>query len=313
MIGGHKDHRFTAWLVHVPLLVLSATMLVPLAFMFVTALATPEQALAPTDSWRDLIVPRTWRWMNFVEVWRLVPFLRYYMNSLVVALLVTAGQVATSACAAFAFSRLRWPGRDRLFLAYLATMMIPQSVTMIPNFILMKLLPDWLAQTIPVIDWTSWRYLGPHDGATFVGRLVGLDSYFALIVPGMFSAYGTFLLRQFMLSIPRELDEAAKIDGCNYWQIFSRVITPLSLPGVATLTIFTFMGVWSSYLWPLVTTNQDVLRTLPVGLQAFQGQYGSDWHLLMAAALLMLLPVIAIFIIGQKFFIRGLVIGAVKG
>ncbi len=159
----------------------------------------------------------------------------------------------------------------------------------------------------------AMRYLGTGADAPLIGRLIGLDSYFALIIPAMFSAYGTFLLRQFMLSIPRELEEAAHIDGCGYWRIFHVIILPLSLPGLATLTTFTFMGAWGSLLWPLVMTNMDEMRTLPLGLQAFQGQYGTEWHLMMAAALLMLLPVVVTFLIGQRFFISGLTVGAVKG
>lgn len=301
------------WAWHLPLLLASVTFLLPLAFMIATALAEPGEALQPTESISAMVVPQSWRWENFIEVWRIVPFLRYYVNSLFVAGAITVGQVFTSACAAYAFSRLQWPGRDRLFLAYLATMMVPGAVTMIPNFVVMRMLPEWLDWILPFVQWGEPRFLGLTEGAPAVGRLVGLDSYFTLVVPGMFSAYGTFLLRQFMLGLPREIDEAAKIDGCGYWRLFSRIILPLTLPGLATLTIFTFMGAWSSLLWPLVTTNSDALRTLPLGLQAFQGQYGTEWHLMMAAALLMLLPIVVIFLIGQKYFVQGLTVGSVKG
>lgn len=305
-------NRF-GFLWHIPLILLGVTFLLPLAFMLATALSRPGEAMQATDSFTAMLWPRSWQWENFAEVWRVVPFLRYYANSLFVAVVVTCGQVFTSACAAYAFSRLRWPGRDKLFLAYLATMMVPHSVTMLPNFVAMKILPEWLTAVLPGIDWLAMRYIGSGPDAIPIGRLVGLDSYFALIVPGMFSAYGTFLLRQFFLGLPKELDEAAKIDGCSYWQIFRLVIIPLALPGLATLTIFTFMGIWGSFLWPLVVTNQEFLRVLPVGLQAFQGQYGTEWHLMMAAALLMLLPIVGIFLAGQRFFVSGLTIGAVKG
>lgn len=304
-----KPSRF--W--HVFLVLMGVTMLAPLAFMVTTALSSPEKAMQATDNVLEMLVPREWHWENFVRVWEVVPFLRYYFNSLFIAIMVTAGQVFTSACAAYAFARLNWPGRNKLFLCYLATMMVPGSVTMLPNFVAMKMAPELLAQAFPWVDWMSMRYLGTGPDAPFVGRLIGLDSYFALTVPAMFSAYGTFLLRQFMLSIPRELEEAAHIDGCGYWRIFRIIILPLSLPGLATLTIFTFMGAWGSFLWPLVMINQDELRTLPLGLQAFQGQYGTEWHLMMAAALLMLLPVVVIFLLGQRFFISGLTVGAVKG
>lgn len=288
-------------------------MLLPLAFMMVTALAAPGEAMKASESFAEMIVPRSWRWENFAEVWDIIPFGRYYVNSLLVALVVTVGQTFTSACAAYAFSRLQWRGRDVLFTAYMATMMVPFAVTMIPNFVAMKMLPELLQQVVPWIDWMSLRVFGTVPDDPGVGRLVGLDSYFALTVPLMFSAYGTFLLRQFFIGIPRELDEAAEIDGCGHWVIFTRIILPLSLPGLATLAIFTFLGVWGNFLWPLVVTNQAELNTLPVGLLAFQGQYGTEWSLMMAAALLMLVPVVVIFLVGQRFFVAGLTVGAVKG
>jgi multiple sugar transport system permease protein len=308
-----KKLRSLLW--HVPLVLLGATMLLPLAFMLVTALAEPGKATLAANSFWDLIVPKTWRWANFAEVGRVIPFARFYANSLVVALAVTFGQVFTSACAAYAFARLEWRGRDQVFAAYLATMMVPAAVTMLPNFIAMKFLPEVLARIAPWIDWISPRVLGATLADPTVGRLAGLDSYFALVVPVMFSAYGTFLLRQFFLSIPRDIDEAAEIDGAGHWIIFTRLILPLSLPGLATLTVFTFLGTWGSFLWPLIVTNQTELGTLPLGLLAFQnaGNFGTEWHLLMAAALLILLPVIGLFLIGQRFFVAGLTAGSVKG
>lgn len=301
------------WLWHLPLVIVSASMLLPLAFMFVTALSRPGEAFQAPESVVDLVVPRTWEWTNFLRVWEIVPFLRYYINSLIVAVIMTIGKVFTSACAAYAFARLQWPGRDKIFLAYLATMMVPGSVTMLPNFIAMQTAPELMSQVMPFVDWESLRYFGFGPDAPLAGRLIGLDSYFALIVPGMFSAYGTFMLRQFLLSIPRELEEAAQIDGCSYWRIFTSVILPLTKPALAALAVFTFMGSWGNFLWPLVVTNQDELRTLPLGLQAFQGQYATEWNLMMAAALLMLLPIVVIFFLGQRYFVSGLTLGGVKG
>ncbi|HWL51737.1 MAG TPA: carbohydrate ABC transporter permease [Chthoniobacteraceae bacterium] len=305
--------RLPSPLWHLPLLALAATMLMPLAFMVSTALSSHETSLRAVDSFLELLWPAEWNWKNFAAVWEVVPFLRFYINSLVVAVLATAGQVFTSACAAYAFSRLEWRWRDRLFLAYLATMMVPGVVTMLPNFIAMKLLPEVLGALFPGVNWLDFRYLGGTTDAPFFGRLAGLDSYFALIVPAMFSAYGTFLLRQFFMGLPRDLDEAAMIDGCGHGGIFFRIILPLSLPALATLTIFTFMGNWGSFLWPLVVTNSKALQTLPLGLQAFQGQYGFEWHLMMAASLLMLAPIVLIFLFCQRFFVSGLTTGAVKG
>jgi len=307
-----KKHRWL-FLLHIPLAVIAATMITPLLFMLTTALSEPDQAMKASESIREMIFPKVWRWENFAEVWRVVPFLRYYLNSLGIACAITVGQVFTSACAAYAFARMQWKGRDIVFLAYLATLMVPGAVTMLPNFIAMKTTPEVLAQAFPTVDWLAIRYFGTGLSAPIVGRLVGLDSYFALTMPAMFSAYGTFMLRQFFLGLPKELDEAAEIDGCGHWGIFWNVILPLSKPAIASKAIFTFMGAWGSFLWPLVTTNEDALRTLPLGLQAFQGQYNTEWHLLMAASLLMLLPIVVIFLIGQRYFVGGLTVGAVKG
>lgn len=307
--------RRNRWLffLHIPLAIIAATMIAPLLFMLTTALSSPDGAMKATSSITDMLFPREWRWNNFAEVWKVVPFLRFYINSLIVAVVITSGQVFTSACAAYAFSRLQWRGRDKVFLAYLATMMVPGTVTMIPNFIALKQLPEWLSVLIPGIDWMAIRHLGTHFSDPVVGRLVGLDSYFALTIPAMFSAYGTFMLRQFFVALPRELDEAAEIDGCGHWRIFTNVIVPLSKPALASKVIFTFMGAWGSFMWPLVTINNEQLQTLPVGLQAFQGQYSTEWHLLMAASLLMLLPIVVIFLLGQRYFVSGLLIGSVKG
>ena len=292
---------------------LVALLLAPLCYLLATALASPGVGMRISDNPLALLWPAEWRWENFAEVWRVIPFSRYYANSLFVALAITAGQTLTSACAAFAFARLEWPGRDKIFLCYLATLMVPGAVTMLPNFVLMKMLPDAMAGLAPVLDWRAMRYVGSGEHAVEVGRLVGLDSYFALIAPGMFSAYGTFMLRQYFLTIPRQIDEAAKIDGCGYWRLFRSILLPLATPGLATLAIFTFVGAWSSFLWPLVVLSRDDLRTLPLALPIFQSQYGAEWHLLMAAALLMLLPSLLVFLFGQRYFVHGLAVGAVKG
>jgi multiple sugar transport system permease protein len=307
-----KPNRWL-FLLHIPLMLAGTTMLLPLFFMISTALSTEGAAMGVSDSLWHMIWPQHWNWNNFARVWEVVPFLRYYLNSLGIAFVVTVGQVFTSACAAYAFARLQWPGRDKIFFAYLATLMVPGAVTMIPNFIAMKMSPEILGSILPWIDWVSIRHWGEKFTDPVAGRLIGLDSYFALAVPAMFSAYGTFMLRQFFLGIPKELDEAAEIDGCNHWRIFTNVILPLSKPALATKTIFTFMGAWGSFLWPLIITNQEALRTLPLGLQSFQGQYATQWHLLMAASLLMLLPVLIIFLFGQRYFVSGLLVGGVKG
>jgi ABC-type glycerol-3-phosphate transport system permease component len=190
--------------------------------------------------------------------------------------------VFTSALAGYAFSRLEWPGRDKIFLAYLGTLMIPVTVTMLPNFIILRQL-NWL------------------------------DSYQALTIPAMFTAYGTFLCRQFMMGLPRDLEEAAIIDGCNFFQIFAYIILPLCTPVLTTLSILTFMGTWRSFAWPLVVTYSEDLRVLPLALFAFQGARKIEYNLLMAASLMMIIPTLLLFIFGQKFFVKGIRMGGVKG
>jgi multiple sugar transport system permease protein len=250
------------------------------------------------------------RFENYPEAWRAYPFVsfwRAYVNTLVVAGLVTLGQVATSALAAFAFARLRFPGRDVLFFAYLATMMIPGAVTMIPTFTLLKNLPlllDWLFSS-------ESRFF--ERELVVGGSVVGVDSYFALIAPRCFSAYGTFMLRQFFLGIPKELEEAATIDGCGSLGVLRHVVLPLSKPAIATLAIFTFMWAWGDFLWPLIVTSSDEIKTLPLLLQSFQGQHATRWNYLMAASATALVPMLVVFLAGQRYFIEGIKLGAVKG
>ncbi len=222
---------------------------------------------------------------NYINVWKVVPFARFYFNSLFVCAAVTIAQVTTSALAAYAFSRLKFPGRENIFFSYLATMMIPGSVTLIPVFVLMR-----------IFGW--------------------IDTYKALIIPAAFSAYGTFMLRQFFMTIPRDLEDAAKIDGCNYLGIFTHVILPLSKTALATLTVFVALGNWVSFMWPLLVTNSIEKRTLPVGLAYFQELYQyaqPDWGLLMAGSLVTMVPVMIIFLFSQKFFVEGIKLTGMKG
>ncbi len=260
------------------------------------------------DSWIREETRLDIHWENYPESWSAYPFVsfgRAYLNSIVVALLVTLGQVITSTLAAYAFARLKFPGRDLLFFGYLATMMVPGAVTMIPTFALLKNMPD------------AFNYLLGTDyfsrELVFGGKVLGIDSYFALIVPRTFSAYGTFMLRQFFLSVPKDLEDAARIDGCGSFGILRHVILPLSTPALATLAIFTFLWAWGDFLWPLVVVNSDEIKPLPLLLTSFQGQHGTQWNYMMAASVTALVPMVAIFVIGQRYFIEGIKLGAVKG
>lgn len=261
------------------------TMAGPFLWMITTSLKAPGTltAFASLDKkWWEEWIPTTFEWKNYVKVWQVIPFAKFYLNSFLVATATTLAQVATSAMSAYAFARLQFPGRDKIFFAYLATMMVPGAVTMIPVFILL-------------------RYIG------------WIDSYKAVILPAAFTAYGTFMLRQFFLTMPKELEDAAKIDGCSYFGIFWRIILPLSKPALATLTIFTFMGNWMSFMWPLIVLNSEEKFTLPIGLAYFKSVYGTDYSLLMASSLMMIFPILIVFIFNQRFFVEGIKLTGIKG
>ena len=270
----YRRGRFIAS--HVVLGLLAATMLVPFVWMILTSFK-PLAEVERLNPW-----PSRWQPRNYIEVFRQISFARYYFNSIFVAAWVTFLQCLTSAMAAYAFARLRWRGRDVVFRLYLGTLMIPGVVTMIPNYTLMV-------------------------------KLHLLDSYKGLIIPAAFTAFGTFLLRQFMLTIPRSLDEAAQIDGASHWQIFWDVILPLARPGLITLSIFTFMGNYRSFFWPLVLIKSDHLRTLPIGMLYFDSIYGRQTNLIMAATVMNIVPLIILFVATQKFLVKGIQLGAVKG
>ena len=263
---------------HAILIAGSFVMLLPFAWMLSTSLKEPRQIFTYPPVW----IPSPIAWENYATTVSVMPFGRFYFNSLVVAASVTMLQVLTSSLAAFAFARLRFRGRNALFLAYLATLMNPFQVTMIPNFILM-------------------RFLGWYD------------SYQALILPTAFSALSTFLLRQYFLGIPMDLDEAARMDGASSWRIWWQIIMPLSGPAIAALSIFTFLASWNDFLWPLVITTSLEMRTLPVGLSAFQGQYNVQWHLLMAGSVIAMLPVLIIYAVSQKWIVRGITLTGMGG
>jgi multiple sugar transport system permease protein len=220
---------------------------------------------------------------NFTHLLVRQPFGRYVFNSLLVATTVTLGQLIISSMGAYAFARLRFPGRDRLFLAYLATMVIPAQVTLIPQYVL-------------------------------VSRLGWVDSYASLTVPFLASAFITFLLRQFFLSIPRELEEAARIDGAGHFRIFATIVMPLAGPALATSALLAFIGNWTSFLWPLIVTRSRDLRTVPVGLAAFQQEMGvTDYGQIMAGSVLAMLPMFILFVLLQRHIIASLATSGLKG
>jgi multiple sugar transport system permease protein len=256
----------------------AVTMVLPFLWMISTSLKNDRQAYIFPPIW----IPDPIVWSNYLTTWEALPFDLFFLNSVIVAVFVTLGQLVTCSLGAFAFARLHFPGRDKLFVLYLATIMVPFQVIMIPLFILVR-------------------------------ELRWIDTYAGLIVPLIFSAYGTFLLRQFFLTIPTELEDAAKIDGCSYFRIYWNIMLPLSKPALATLGIFVFLWSWNNFLWPLLITNSLDMKTLPLGLAYFLGQYTVYWNLLMAGATIVMAPVLVVFFFAQRYFIEGITLTGLKG
>ncbi|WP_081909126.1 carbohydrate ABC transporter permease [Deinococcus sp. YIM 77859] len=259
---------------------LSLLILYPALWMVSTSLKPDDQVFAYPPRW----IPNPIVWENYARAWASAPFTRYAINSLFYAVSVTFGTVLSCSLAAYGFSKLRFPGRDFLFLVMLSTMMIPGLVTMVPQYVLFS-------------------------------KLGWINTYLPLIVPSFFAgAFFTFMLRQYFLTIPNELLEAARVDGASELWIWARVMLPLATPALATVAIFTFDGAWNDYVNPLLYLNDERLYTLQVGLKFFQDANNVQWQLLMAASVLVLLPVVLIFFVFQKYFVEGATLtGSVKG
>ncbi len=220
---------------------------------------------------------------NYKNVFTQIPLSRYFLNSLIVAFVTTAGQVIFAALAGYAFARFNFKFKNLLFLIILITMLVPPQVNIIPLFFLMR-------------------------------ELHLIDTYSALILPGLFGGFGIFLMRQYFLGFPKDLEEAAKIDGCNLFKTFFKIALPLALPTVATLAMFTFVTTWNSFMWPLIVTNSESMRTLPVGLAIFKGSFREItlWGELLACSVICTIPVIGVFLAGKKYFINDIMQGGVK-
>lgn len=267
------------WAVIALLLVGGAVMLVPFVWMFSTSWRLAKESFSLPPQW----LPTTWRIENYQEVLTSIPFVEFVLNSLKVSILITVGQLVTCSMAAYAFARLRFPGRDLLFLIFLSQLMVPQQVTIIPVFILI--------------------------------RVLGLlDTHWALIIPALFSAFGTFLLRQFLLTIPQELEEAARVDGAGYLRTFLQIILPLAGPGLSALAIFVFNFYWNEFFRPLLFISTWEKMTLPLGLTVMRGYLGvGNVAAIMAGVSLGILPVLLVFLLAQRYLIEGITLTGLKG
>jgi multiple sugar transport system permease protein len=256
----------------------TAITLIPVVMMVLVAFQSDAESMAAKPSFW----PGSWHPENLTRAFSLVPLGKYLLNTVYFAAGTTILETVTAALAAYAFARLTFPGRSWLFGIYLATLMIPSQVTLIPQFVL-------------------------------VAKLHGIDTWPGMILPHAFTAIGVFLLRQFFLGIPRDYEEAARLDGANRWQAFVRVIVPLAVPAIATLAVFKFIGQWNNLLWPLVISNSDATRTASVGLQVFQDTNGTQWNLLLMAATVTTIPLIVLFFLTQRWFVRGITMSGLGG
>jgi multiple sugar transport system permease protein len=257
---------------HLLLIAVALLFAAPLLYALGTSFKPPDEVFTRPPT----LVGSELRFENYIDAFRFAPFDRYFFNSLLVAITGTAIVVAVSSLSAFAFARLRFRGRELLFVLFLGTLMVPQEVLIVPMY--------WLMQTM------GW-----------------VDSYQALILPFAFTAFGTFLLRQFFLTVPAELVDSARVDGAGLFTIFFRIMLPLSRPALAVLSMFTFIAFWGSFLWPLIVIDTiDVKGTVPLGLTSFMAQQGTQWNLMMAAAMLAMLPSVLLVVLLQKNLVRGL-------
>lgn len=273
-----KQSKLNKAILYACLILLSVTILIPFLWMVSSSLKTSQDVFSVPMRWLpDKIV-----WKNFSDIWTKIPMMLFFKNSFKLSLIITFLQVCTSTLAAYPFAKMKFPGKDFIFLCYIATIAVPWQVYMIPQFIIVR-------------------------------NFHLADTHLALILMQAFSAFGVFLVRQAYLAIPRELSEAARIDGLGEFGIYCRVMLPLVKPAIATLVIFTFVNTWNDYMGPMIYLNSNELKTIQLGLRMFVTQYSADYNLVMAAALISLIPVGILFLSLQRFFIEGVATSGLKG
>ncbi|HAP56347.1 MAG TPA: sugar ABC transporter ATP-binding protein [Sphaerochaeta sp.] len=273
-----NKQKVTKTLLYTLLVVCSLAMLMPFVWMLSSSLKLDKDVFTFPIEW----IPSNPRWKNYAEIWTTIPLAQFLKNTAKLTIIVTLLQLLTSSFAAYAFAKLQFKGRDILFLGYVATIAMPWQVYMVPQFILM--------------------------------RSFGLNNtHLAIIFLQAFSAFGVFLMKQFYMSVPDELCEAARIDGMSEYRIWVRIMLPLSKPALSTLTIFTFVNTWNDFLGPLLYLTRMELKTIQIGLRMFISQYSSEYGLIMAASVVALVPVVIVFLALQKFFVQGVATAGLKG
>ncbi len=267
------------------------TMLTPFLWMVLTSLKTPsELSQFPPTFW-----PREWAWSNYSEAMGAAPFLTYFRNSLIISITHTLITVVFGAMAGYALARLAFRGRDLVFLGFVAMLMIPTYTKIVPQFLIVKSMPLFGGNDILGQGGSGW-----------------LNTWWALIIPGGLSPFAIFLFRQFYLSLPKELEEAARLDGAGEFRIWARIYTPLIKPAIATVSLLTFQDSWNNFLWPLLVTTRDDLRVIQVGLAVFQQEGTTQWAYLMAGTTLATVPMVLLFLFAQRYFVQGFTNAGIK-
>jgi multiple sugar transport system permease protein len=273
-----RKARTTNIIIYSALLILVAALLVPFFWMVSSSLKADNQVFTIPIQW----IPEEFVWRNYADIWTRIPMLGYLQNSLYLSVIITALQVLTGSLAAYGFSKVRFPGRDVLFLGYIGTIAVPWQAYMVPQYIMMQ-----------------------HLGLT--------NSFNALILLQAFGAFGVFLMRQYYMTIPDELCEAARIDGLSEYGIWARVILPLSKPALASLALLTFVNTWNDYMGPFIYLTSNRLWTVQLGLRSFVGQFDAEYAMIMTGSVISVVPILVIFLIGQRYFIQGIATSGMKG
>lgn len=271
------------------------------AMPIIIAIFTSFKSLQDISANPNTLFPREWTWDNYITAWNATPFGRYLLNSFIQSGIIVLFQVLFSIFAAFAFSFLNFRGRDLMFYLILGSLMVPFQLTFIPNFIMVSELPE------------NCRALF-GEGAAFCSQ-TGANTYFGLTVPFLASAFGVFLLRQFFMSLPKDLHDSAQIDGASNFRFLWQIVVPLSKGSISALSIFTFLSAWSQYLWPLIITNDTEMRTVQIGIRFFLAnqERGTNWGALMAGAVIVMLPTLLLFLIANRQLVKGIAMTGLKG
>lgn len=273
-----KDSKVWKLVTYTVLIFLTVLSALPFIWMLSASLKLESEVFSVPIQW----IPNTLHWDNYLKIWEKVPFALFTFNSVKITAIVTSIQLITSSFAAYGFSKCKFRGRDTLFMCYIITIAIPWQVYMLPQYILMQ-------------------------------KLGLVNTHLAIILLQSFTAFGVFLLRQFYQGVPDELLEAARIDGLSEYGIYMRIMVPLSKPAIATLTIFSFVNTWNDFMGPMIYFNSTNLKTIQLGIRMFISQYSASYHLIMAASLFALIPVLVLYVSFQRFFVQGIATSGLKG